>query len=206
MSCIRRTLIEDGSLLTFDTSLHTLNEMEKRLKLSQYGPQLWSKEKARQIRSRVAAILNTLETGDVLVIDAAAVEAFDFSFATELFGKTLMTLAVESPGRFLIVENLNECTEENLNQALESLNVAMIERRETNLSLLGKVHPADQETFTAIVKAGEAVSAGALSRNLEVNLTAMNERLSKLTSIGIVRREKGSSATGREQYVYRVLS
>ena len=176
------------------------------MKLSQYGPQLWSKEKARQIRSRVAAILNTLETGDVLVIDAAAVEAFDFSFASELFGKTLMTLAVECPGRFLIVENLNECTEENLNQALESLNVAMIERRETNLSLLGKVHPADQETFTAIVKAGEAVSAGALSRNLEVNLTAMNERLSKLTSIGIVRREKGSSATGREQYVYRVLS
>jgi len=205
MSCIRRTLIEYGSLLTFDTSLHTLNEMEKRLKLSQYGPQLWSKEKARQIRSRVAAILNTLETGDVLVIDAAAVEAFDFSFASELFGKTLMTLAVESPGRFLIVENLNECTEENLNQALESLNVAMIERRETTLSLLGKVHPADQETFTAVVKAG-AVSAGAMSKNLEVNLTAMNERLSKLTSMGIVRREKGSSATGREQYVYRVLS
>jgi predicted transcriptional regulator len=112
---------------------------------------------------------------------------------------------VESPGRFLIVENLNECTEENLNQALESLNVAMIERRETTLSLLGKVHPADQETFTAVVKAG-AVSAGAMSKNLEVNLTAMNERLSKLTSMGIVRREKGSSATGREQYVYRVLS
>jgi len=175
------------------------------LKLSQYGYQLWTKEKARQIRSRVAAILNILEIGDVLVIDAAAVEAFDFSFATELFGKTLMTLAVESPGRFLIVENLNECTEENLNQALESLNVAMIERRETTLSLLGKVHPADQETFTAVVKAG-AVSAGAMSKNLEVNLTAMNERLSKLTSMGIVRREKGSSATGREQYVYRVLS
>jgi hypothetical protein len=203
--CKEGAWIEYRSLLTFDTSLHTLNEMEKRLKLSQYGYQLWTKEKARQIRSRVAAILNILEIGDVLVIDAAAVEAFDFSFATELFGKTLMTLAVESPGRFLIVENLNECTEENLNQALESLNVAMIERRETTLSLLGKVHPADQETFTAVVKAG-AVSAGAMSKNLEVNLTAMNERLSKLTSMGIVRREKGSSATGREQYVYRVLS
>jgi len=61
--------------------------MEKRLKLSQYGSQLWTKEKARQIRNRVAAILSALETGDVLVIDAAAVEAFDFSFATELFGK-----------------------------------------------------------------------------------------------------------------------
>lgn len=180
--------------------------MEKRLNLNQYGSQLWTKEKGRQIRSRIGLILATLEAGDVLVIDAAAVDAFDFSFATELFGKTLMTLSVESPGRFLIVENLNECTEENLNQALESLSIAMIERRETNLNLLGKVHPADRETFAAIVSAGEAVSAGALSRNLEVNLTAMNERLSKLTSMGIVRREKGSSATGREQYVYRVLS
>jgi hypothetical protein len=179
--------------------------MEKRLKLSQYGSQLWTKEKARQIRSRVGAILTTLEAGDVLVIDAAAVEAFDFSFATELFGKSLMTLAVESPGRFLIVESLNECTEENLNQALESLNVAMIERKESNLNLLGKAHPADRETFAAIVSAGQAVSAGALSKNLDVNLTAMNERLSKLTGMGIVRREKGSSATGREQYVYRVL-
>jgi hypothetical protein len=180
--------------------------MEKRLKLRQYGSQLWGREKARQIRSRVAAILGALETGDVLVIDAAAVEAFDFSFATELFAKTLMTLAAESPGRFLIVENLNECTDENLNKALESVNVVMIERRETYLNLLGKVHPADRETFVAIVKAGEAVSAGMLSRDLEVNLTAMNERLSKLTSLGIVRREKSSSATGREQYVYHVLS
>lgn len=180
--------------------------MEKRLKLSQYGTQLWTKERARQIRSRVGAILTTLEGGDVLVIDAVAVEAFDFSFATELFGKTLVTLALEFPGRFLIIENLNECTEENLNQALESLNIAMIERRDGRLNLLGKAHPADRETFAALVKAGEAVPAGVLSKNLDVNLTAMNERLSKLTSLGVVRREKGSSATGREQYVYRVLS
>lgn len=180
--------------------------MDKRLKLNEYGSQLWTKEKARQIRGRAEGILRTLETGDALVIDAAKVEAFDFSFATELFGKTLMTLAVEFPGRFLIVENLNECTEENLKQALEGVNAAMIERRNTDLSLLGKAHPADRETFAAIVKAGHAVSAGTLSRILEVNLTAMNERLSKLASMGIVRREKGSSATGREQYVYRILS
>ncbi len=180
--------------------------MERRLKLIQFGRHLWSKEKARQIRSRVEAILRTLSVGDALVIDAGTVEAFDFSFATELFCKTLMTLAVESPGRFLIVENLNECTEENLKQALESVNAAMIERRNKGLTLIGKAHPADRETFAAIVDAGQAVSAGTLSKSLEINLTAMNERLSKLASMGIVRREKGSSATGREQYIYRILS
>jgi len=71
--------------------------------------------------------------------------------------------------------------------------------------LLGKVHPADRATFATIIAAGEAVSAGALSKTLDVNLTAMNERLSKLTGLGIVRREKVPSAAGRERYVYLVL-
>lgn len=180
--------------------------MDKRFKLAQYGPHLWTRERARQIRGRVAGVLETLEPGDVLVIDAAGVEAFDFSFATELFGKTLMTIGAECPGRFVIAENLTECTNENLGKALEGSNLMMIERSQGKLRLLGKVHPADHETFAAIAEAKEAISAGTLSKKLEVNLTAMNERLSKLTNLGVVRREKGSSATGREQYVYRVLS
>jgi hypothetical protein len=179
--------------------------MDKRFKLVQHGSHLWTREKGRQIRSRLAAVLETLGTGDVLVVDAAGVEAFDFSFASELFGKTILTLGAEYPGRFVIAENLTECTNENLDKALESMNLTMIERSQGKLKLLGKVHPADHETFAEIVDAGEAVSAGALSRKLEVNLTAMNERLSKLTNLGVVRREKGSSATGREQYIYRVL-
>jgi len=34
----------------------------------------------------------------------------------------------------------------------------------------------------------------------------MNERLSKLSNFGVVRREKSSSASGREQYVYKVMA
>lgn len=157
------------------------------------------------MRIRLAAILETVGVGDVLVIDAAKIDAFDFSFAAELFGKALATMGSEYPGRFLIVENLNACTRENLDQALATSNLTIIERRQGELTLLGKVHPADQQTFAEIVGAGEAVSAGSLSKRLDVNLTAMNERLSKLAGLGVVRRERGSSASGREQYVYRVL-
>jgi hypothetical protein len=173
--------------------------------LREFGPQLWTREKARPIRSRLGDVLESLRAGDVLVIDASGVEVFDFSFAAELFGKTLSTLGVEYPGRFLIVEALTDCARENLHQALEGLNLLMIERQADSLRLLGKVHPADAETFAGILEAGEAVSAGALSRKLEVNLTAMNERLSKLSNLGIVRREKSSSASGREQYMYKVM-
>jgi hypothetical protein len=179
--------------------------MDKKFTLKEFGTQLWTRDKARPIRSRLGDVLESLRAGDVLAIDASGVEVFDFSFAAELFGKTLSTLGVEYPGRFLIVEGLTDSARENLNQALEGSNLLMIERKGRKVGLLGKVHPADEATFAGILKAGEAVSAGALSQKLDVNLTAMNERLSKLSSLGIVRREKSSSASGREQYVYSVM-
>jgi len=191
--------------LTRPASSHTLNVVEKRFTLKEFGGQLWTREKARPIRSRLGDVLESLKAGDVLAIDASGVEVFDFSFASELFGKTLATLGAEYPGRFVVVEGLTDCTRENLSQALEGSNLLMIERKGDKLGLVGKVHPADEATFAGILKAGEAVSASTLSQKLDVNLTAMNERLSKLSSLGIVRREKSSSASGREQYVYKVM-
>ena len=61
-------------------------------------------------------------------------------------------------------------------------------------------------TFDAIVRAKEPITAAELSSQLDVNLTAMNERLSKLARMGLVRREKGTSPAGREQYLYAVLA
>jgi len=179
--------------------------MEKQFKLGQYGSHLWTREEGRRIRARLTGILEKLDVGDVLVIDSEGVDAFDFSFAEELFGKMVLMVATQYPGRFLIVENLTDCTTENLTKALESVSLMMIERRKKKLGLLGKVHPSDQETFAEVVGATGA-SASGLSKKLNVNPTAMNERLAKLTNLGVVRREKGSSASGREQYVYRVLS
>jgi hypothetical protein len=117
-----------------------------------------------------------------------------------------MNAATEFPGRFVVVEDLTEYTRENLGKALEALGVVMIERRKGKPELIGKFHPADQETFQALVEAREPVSAVALSKKLGINLTAMNERLAKLSGLGLARREKGSSAAGREQYEYQVLS
>src|SRR6267142_250716 len=103
--------------------------METRFVLREFGSQLWTRDKARPIRSRLGNVLESLRAGDVLAMDASGVEVFDFSFAAELFGKTLSTLGAEYPGRFLIVEGLTDCTRENLNQALEGSNLLMIERR-----------------------------------------------------------------------------
>jgi hypothetical protein len=185
---------------------HTLDKLEKLFQLGAYGEHLWTREKAREVRAAVAPLLDELGAGDTLVIDAKGVQVFDYSFANELFGKLVLSLSGEYPDRFVVVENLTAYTRENLMKALEGMGLAMIERKAGKPNLIGKVHPTDQQTFAAIVKAKTPVTAAELKERLSINLNAVNERLSKLTSLGVVRREKATSAAGREQYQYRVLA
>lgn len=192
-------------MLTLSLSSHTLKVMEKKFALKQFGNQLWTRETARPIRARLSDMLETMRVGEVLSIDASGVDVFDFSFASELFGKGLSRLGVDYPGRFVVAEGLTESARENLNQALEASNLIMIERHGNELRLIGKVHQFDRETFMGILDAGQAVSAASLGKKLDVSPTAMNERLSKLNNFGVIRREKSSSASGREQFIYKVM-
>jgi hypothetical protein len=180
--------------------------MDHFLALAKYGPRLWTRDTARPIRSDVEELLEMALPGDAVVVNAKGVEVFDYSFANELFGKTIINLPVSYPGRFFVVEGLTEHTHENLVKALESLSLIMIERKGRRLLLIGKTHPTDVATFDAIVRAKGPVTANELRIQLDINLTAVNERLSKLTSLGLLRREKSASAAGREQYAYSVLS
>jgi hypothetical protein len=183
-----------------------VEEMEKRLLLANHGKQLWTRERAREIRTELIKMLENLQPGDMGVIDCKGVEVFDYSFANELFGKTLLSLSKEYPDRFLVVENLTKYTRENLSKALESLGLIMIERKANKLDLLGRVHPADLETFKVIAGSREPMAAVVLKKKLGINLTAVNERLSKLTSLALIRRQMGVSGAGRQQYLYSVLA
>lgn len=180
--------------------------MEKRLALVSYDKQLWTREKAQTVRAELNKLLDSVGEGSSVIIDAKGVEVFDYSFANELFGKSLLNLANEFPGRFLVVENLSAYTRENLIKALESLNIAMIERTKKGLDLIGKIHAAYLETFRIVSKSKSPVSANAMSEKLDINITAANERLTKLVGFGLIRREKATSVAGREQYVYATVN
>ncbi len=198
-----KSAVESGNL-TAHFADATLDIVEKRFQLAKHGAQLWTRELARKIREELLLLLTQLQPGDTLAIDLDGVEVFDYSFANELFGKTVIELPRLYPGRFLVVENLKTYTRENLAKALEGLGLAMIERKAKKLHLLGKVHPTDAHTFAALVSAREPVTAVRLKDKLGINLTAVNERLAKLSSLGLVRRENGLSPAGREQYIYSV--
>ena len=87
--------------------------MDKRLDLVKHGKQLWTRDLAVTIRGDLEKLLEQSQAGDAVIIDAKDVDVFDYSFANELFGKTILRLAKEHPERFLVVENLNVYTREN---------------------------------------------------------------------------------------------
>lgn len=180
--------------------------MQSRFEVGKGKEHLWTRQLGAEIRVELERILAQLEPGDVVVLDLKGVQVFDYSFAAELFGKILLSVPREYPGRFVVFEHLTEYTRENLEKALETLGLVAIERDDGRLGLIGKVHPADRDTFRALVDAGEALTAAELTELLHVNVTAMNERLSKLSALGVMRRQPSVSAKGREQYRYRVLA
>lgn len=160
---------------------------------------------ATEPRKELNDLLAEIGPGEVAVVDLKGVETFDFSFANEFFGKTALSLSKEHPERFLVVENLTEYTRENLNETLEGLKTAMIERRDGELAILGKIHPAYLETFSLVAGAGDSITAGEVSEKMQINITAANERLTKLVGMGLIRREKGTSDTGRELFRYSTV-
>lgn len=182
--------------------------MEKILPLRKLGgrSQLWTRELAKRIRVELNKLLDETTLGDVVIIDAEGIEVFDYSFANELFGKSLLSMPNEYPERFLIVEHLSLYTKENLDKALEGMNLAMIERNGKKIALIGKLHQAYVDTLMSIFNAKEPVSANQVKDELNINLTAANERLSKLVSLGLLRRQKGTSSAGREQFLYSTVT
>lgn len=173
--------------------------------MNDYGDRLWTRDRAREVRNDLVVHLDGTSVGDYVIIDCRGVEVFDISFANEFFGRTILDLPKNYRGRFIVVENLGEYARENLEKAIESLGLVIIERRGGKLDLIGKVHPTDKVTFKAIATSKEPVTSSELKERLNINLTAMNERLKKLTELGIIRRDTGVSLAGREQFEYTVL-
>lgn len=177
--------------------------MEKTFYLQEHF--YWTRERAIPIRAEILELMEQLAEGDVLLLDVHYVQAFDYSFAAELFERLIKTIRSRD-GRFLLIDGLTEYNRENLQTALESLNLCTIARSDGNVGLVGQFKSVDAETFDLIAKHRKPSSASELQASLGISLNAVNERLKKLLGLGLIRRIPARSASGREQFLYRTLS
>lgn len=168
---------------------------------------LWTREIANDPLAMAVTILERLRPGDILTIDMAAIDAIDFSFAAGLFGRLLLRAKSEFPERFVVVRNLEPVARENLAVTLVSLDLVMIESLHGGqFDLLGKFHPLDLETFRIVLDHDNRLTSRDLQALKQLAANTANERLSKLVELGLVRRVKGISPAGRQEFSYIALA
>lgn len=163
---------------------------------------LWTRKEGKALREKLFNYLDSLQTKDALVIDISSIKAFDFSFANEFFGKLILEFPTDHSDTLIFIEGLSEHTREDLNQALESLDLMMVERVDGKLALIGKVSEIHKKTYEAIIEEEQPLASIQLKDKLGIKLTAANERLSKLVDKRVIRRTVSVSEAGREQFLY----
>lgn len=169
-------------------------------RLRTHGKRLWTREKAIDVRPRLEKLLQEAASGEIVRIDCEDVEVFDFSFAAELFVKTLSSIAVNYPGRCVVFGGLTDYTRENLNAALREAGLMAVETDGRAVRLLGKFSPSDEQTLQMLYDQKKPYSVRELANELRINVTAANERLTKLARMAVLRRE--SAPTGRTQQLF----
>lgn len=163
---------------------------------------LWGHELGRRLRSEVEGELDALPQGGVEVIQLKGIDVFDFSFASELFGRLYASLATAYVGRAVVLANPSEYVKVNLDAALKSLDqLALVKQGAKGWDVIGKVADTDRETLEALASKKRA-TAPELAEALNIKLTACNQRLRKLSEAGAILRARFTSASGGEQYLY----
>jgi len=136
------------------------------------------------------------------MIGLKGIDVFDFSFASELFGRLYASLATAYPGRAVVLASASDYVKVNLDAALKSLDqLALVKQGAKGWSVIGKVADTDRETLEALASKKRA-TAPALAETLGIKLTACNQRLRKLADAGAILRTRFSSASGGDQYLY----
>ncbi len=69
---------------------------------------LWTRGSAIPLREKAENILSDLSNEGVLWIDLENIEAFDYSFASEFFGKLIINTQSFNKNKFIILDNLSK--------------------------------------------------------------------------------------------------
>ena len=163
---------------------------------------LWGHSRGREHRAKIESALEAVPPGECLRIQLKQVETMDFSFSSEVFGRMYRSLPIVYPGRAVALANASDYLKGNLNAALEALGLmALTLKGARTWDIIGKVGETDRATLAAVAKRKQA-TAPQIAEDLDIKLTACNQRLRKLADAGAVIRTKMSASSGGEQYLY----
>jgi len=163
---------------------------------------LWGHTRGQEVRLEIEAVLDEAPSGSVIVVNLANVEMMDASFSTAAFGRLYATISSVYPGKALVVAKPSKDVEENLHLALKDKGLmALVMRGPHKWGLIGKTSETDIPTLQALERRKQATTP-VLAEDLNLNITATNQRLRKLSDSGVIVRTKIAAVGGGEQFLY----
>jgi hypothetical protein len=163
---------------------------------------LWGHDLGRQVREKLAVVLEQTVEGTSVIIALQGVEVMDYSFASEVFGKIIGGMSSLYPRRAVVLSEASGYVGENLAICLQSLGLMALAVEDSGVwELIGKVAETDRDTAKAIAQRKRA-SAAAIAKDLDIQVTTCNQRLRKLSESGIITRQRIGADGGGEQFEY----
>lgn len=139
----------------------------------------------------------------MLHLDFADVEAVTPPFLDELF-KELYAELEANEGSLVLARGMNEDVFETTKMVLDRKNRSLVYCNEDNVDLLTEI-PNLAETFEAAKALPNPFKAGDLADALKIGISNTNQRLSALSKVGAVSRERDPEAERGLRYLYLIV-
>lgn len=168
------------------------------------GHWVMTREAGAEVRTRLVEELSKAHPDDTVVIDFVGMQAMTYSFADEFIGKFLVLRDAEvTPAIGVILRDLAPDPLETIELVLERRSQCVVLVEPDGCRLIdGGQYLA--ETYDAAVALG-TFRASEIAAQLSITPQNANNRLKKMSGMGVLHRERASNERGGREFSYRAV-
>ena len=190
----------------FTVFTETDSAIMKTLDFSQFGERIGTRMEGKKAQGEIEAAIRALSYGDVLVFDLRKLSLLGYSFADEAIAIVFQRLVANEYGeKFIIIDCDNRDILDGVERAIEKRELAAIVRKSDGTwHVIGTLKDYLKETLDFIVKKKE-IRTPDLVEALGVSLPACNNRVTELSRLKLITRERISNQERGSSYVNKAV-
>lgn len=148
---------------------------------------LVTRRTGQAVRHGVLQDLETIDHGDVAIIDFSSVRCLDYSCADEIVGKLLLE---HGHVRYFLLRGISETHEDAICQILERYQMAVVaQNRAGRILVLGSVPDPVRRAFECVTESGD-VATGDLASQMDLPVDTAEHCINELVARRLVYRHR----------------
>ena len=166
---------------------------------------IWGHETGKKFREFILEEWKKRDD-ELLIIDLKGIEIIDFSASSDLICIPISRLSSELLNKHIIIQNAEDEVRENINVALERQEICCINLKEDKTyEILGKCSDGLKNIIYQLYTNKRAFDSRQLADLLDTTVQVINNRITILYKLGMVKRRIEDAPTGGKQYIYESI-